>query len=222
MIELERISKRYAARGRQVVALDELTLTIRSGEFVVVTGRSGAGKSTLLSLAGGLLRPDTGRVQVAGTDLWRLSDAERSLLRCRTMGFVFQFASLIPTLTVLENLLLPNAFLPRGEGAGQDRAQELLHRVGLGGLGSRMPWQLSGGQQKRVAVARALLLRPALILADEPTADLDEETERDVVSLLVEEQQRGAAVMLATHNRDLLRLATRHLELSEGRLVLAS
>lgn len=222
MIELEQISKRYAARGRQVVALSELTATFRQGEFVVVTGRSGAGKSTLLSLISGLLRPDTGRVRVAGTDLWRLSDAERSLYRCRTMGFIFQFASLLPTLTVLENVLLPNAFLPKGDRAGGDRAEALLERVGLAGMGDRLPWQLSGGQQKRVAVARALLLQPALILADEPTADLDEETEQDVMDLLLEEQQRGATVVMATHNRDLLRLATRHLQLAEGRLVLAS
>lgn len=222
MIELEQISKRYAARGRQVVALAELTATIRQGEFVLVTGRSGAGKSTLLSLMSGLLRPDTGRVRVAGKDLWRLSDPERSLLRCRTMGFIFQFASLIPTLTVLENVLLPNAFLPKGEGAGRDRAEALLERVGLEGLGDRLPWQLSGGQQKRVAVARALLLKPAVILADEPTADLDEETERAVVNLLLEEQKRGATVVMATHNRDLLRVASRHLQLAEGRLVLAS
>lgn len=222
MIELEQISKRYAARGRQVVALSELTATIREGEFVLVTGRSGAGKSTLLSLISGLLRPDTGRVRVAGTDLWRLSDPERSLLRCRTTGFIFQFASLIPTLTVLENVLLPNAFLPKGEGAGRDRAEALLQRVGLEGLGDRLPWQLSGGQQKRVAVARALLLKPALILADEPTADLDEETEQAVVGLLLEEQRRGATVVMATHNRDLLRFATRHLQLAGGRLVLAS
>jgi len=222
MIELEQISKRYAARGRQVVALSELTATFRQGEFVLVTGRSGAGKSTLLSLISGLLRPDTGRVRVAGTDLWRLSDAERSLYRCRTMGFIFQFASLLPTLTVLENVLLPNAFLPKGDRAGGDRAEALLERVGLAGMGDRLPWQLSGGQQKRVAVARALLLQPALILADEPTADLDEETEQDVMDLLLEEQQRGATVVMATHNRDLLRLATRHLQLAEGRLVLAS
>ncbi|HEY8348057.1 MAG TPA: ABC transporter ATP-binding protein [Symbiobacteriaceae bacterium] len=222
MIELRRVSKSYPTRGGRVVALAELSTTIQPGEFVVLTGRSGAGKSTLLSLASGLLKPDTGEVRIAGRNLWDMSDGERSLLRCRTMGFVFQFASLIPTLTVLENVLLPNAFLPRGERTSRQRAEEMLERVGLPGFGHRMPWQLSGGQQKRVAVARALLLRPALIFADEPTADLDAETEQVISDLLQEEHRRGCTVMLATHNRELVGLATRHLGLAEGRLVLAS
>jgi len=222
VIELEQITKRYRSAGQTVDALQEFSATIAAGEFVVVTGRSGAGKSTLLSVVGGLMRPDSGRVLVSGQDLWAMSDAERSRLRCRTMGFVFQFASLIPTLTVLENVLLPATFLPPGQGGGGERAAELLERVGLKEQMGRMPWQLSGGQQKRVAVARALLHRPAILLADEPTADLDEETEREIVDLFAEMNRAGTTVLLATHNTDLAQLASRHLVLSGGRIRLAS
>lgn len=221
MIELEGVSKRYQVRGEQIDALQSLTERIERGEFLVLTGRSGAGKSTLLSLVGGLLRPETGRVVVEGEDLWLLSDRERSRLRARTFGFVFQFASLIPTLTALENLLLPSLFLP-GSGTGRSRGLELLERVGLAGEAGRYPWQLSGGQQKRVAVARALLHRPPVILADEPTADLDEETEREIIELFTELNQAGTTVLLSTHNTDLVGRATRHLVLSGGRVARAS
>lgn len=225
MIILERISKRYQSGGQVVDALQEFSGSVDAGEFVVITGRSGAGKSTLLSIVGGLIRPDAGKVLVAGRDIWSLSDAERSRFRCQTMGFVFQFASLIPTLTVAENVLLPATFLPAGGGAGRGpgaRAAELLERVGLKEQMRRMPWQLSGGQQKRVAVARALLHRPALLLADEPTADLDEETEREIVDLFGELNRAGTTVLLATHNTDLAATATRHLVLTGGRIVRAS
>ncbi|HYG59191.1 MAG TPA: ATP-binding cassette domain-containing protein, partial [Symbiobacteriaceae bacterium] len=140
----------------------------------------------------------------------------------RTMGFIFQFASLVPTLTVVENVLLPATFLPPGEGGTGRRAVELLERVGLKEQIHRMPWQLSGGQQKRVAVARALMHNPAILLADEPTADLDEETEQEIVSLFAEVNRAGTTVLLATHNTDLARLSTQHLVLTGGRIKLAS
>ncbi|HWI65977.1 MAG TPA: ABC transporter ATP-binding protein [Symbiobacteriaceae bacterium] len=222
MIVLEKVTKRYQSGGQVVDALQEYTGTVDAGEFAVITGRSGAGKSTLLSVIGGLIRPDGGQVSVAGRDLWAMSDAERSRFRCQTMGFVFQFASLIPTLTVAENVLLPATFLP-GAGAGVGaRALDLLERVGLKDHARRMPWQLSGGQQKRVAVARALLHKPALLLADEPTADLDEETEAEIVQLFAEVNREGTTVLLATHNTDLAARATRHLVLTGGRIVRAS
>lgn len=222
MIVLEHVSKRYKTGQHAVDGLLPLDLSVAAGEFLVVTGRSGAGKSTLLSLIGGLIRPDTGRVLVQGQDLWALPDAARSRLRCRQMGFIFQFASLIPTLTVLENLLLPTAFLPPGEGGDRDRALQLLERVGLAEQAGRLPWQLSGGQQKRVAVARALLHRPAILLADEPTADLDEQTEAEVIQLFRELHRDGMTVLLVTHNLDLVPAATRHLVLSGGSVSVAS
>lgn len=221
MIELVAVSKRYATGDQTVDALAAFSDRVAPGEFVVITGRSGAGKSTLLSLVGGLIRPDAGQVLVNGKDLWAMTDAERSHLRCRTMGFVFQFASLIPTLTVKENVMLPTAFLRHGEGGGS-RALDLLERVGLKDLAGRFPWQLSGGQQKRVAVARALLNEPAVLLADEPTADLDETTEAEIVALFADVNRTGTTVLLATHNTDLVSMATRHLVLSGGRVARAS
>lgn len=218
MIQLEGVSKRYRAGSQEIVALAEYTGAVDEGEFVVITGRSGAGKSTFLSLIGGLIRPDAGRVRIAGQDLWKMTDAARSLMRCRTMGFVFQFASLIPTLTVAENVMLPTAFLPAGEGVPRQRALDLLERVGLAGCGDRMPWQLSGGQQKRVAVARALLNQPRILLADEPTADLDEQTEQEIMQLFSELNRGGMTIVLATHSTELARLASRHLVLSGGRV----
>ncbi len=222
MIQLYEVTKTYQTRAQRVVAVAPLSGRIARGEFVIVTGRSGAGKSTLLSLMGGLTRPDEGRVTVMDQDLWALSDAERARFRARHIGFVFQFASLIPTLTVLENLLVPASFLPPGEGGDRKRALELLERVGLPDCADRLPWQLSGGQQKRVAVARALLNRPELLLADEPTADLDEETERAIVDLFLEENRAGTTVVMVTHSTELVPLASRHLILSQGQVHLAS
>jgi len=222
VIQLYEVSKTYRTRGQSVVALAPLSGRVEPGEFVMVTGRSGAGKSTLLALMGGLTRPDEGTVSVMGQDLWSLSDAERARFRARHIGFVFQFTSLIPTLTVLENLLLPASFLPPGEGGDRQRAMELLERVGLPDCADRLPWQLSGGQQKRVAVARALLNRPELLLADEPTADLDEETERAIVDLFLEENRAGTTVVMVTHSRELVPVASRHLILNAGQVHLAS
>jgi putative ABC transport system ATP-binding protein len=222
MIVLENVRKQYQSGGQMVEALQEFSGAFGAGEFVVITGRSGAGKSTLLSVVGGLIRPDSGKVSVDRQDLWSLSDAERSRLRCQRMGFVFQFASLIPTLTVIENVMLPATFLPKGEAGLARRAAELLERVGLKEQMRRMPWQLSGGQQKRVAVARALLNNPAVLLADEPTADLDEETESEIVDLLAELNRAGTTILLATHNTDLATRATRHLVLTGGRIARAS
>lgn len=222
MITLEKVTKAYTTRDQRVEAVQAFSGEIQAGEFIIVTGRSGAGKSTLLSLIGGLIRPDAGRVTVDGKDLWALSDRDRSRFRCRTMGFVFQFASLIPTLTVVENVLLPTAFLPPGAGGAPARAQALLERVGLADQAERLPWQLSGGQQKRVAVARALLHRPAILLADEPTADLDEQTELEIVDLFTELQRAGTTVVMATHNTDLADRATRHLVLNGGLVSYAS
>jgi len=222
VIQLSEVTKTYRAGGQRVVAVAPLSARIEPGEFVMITGRSGAGKSTLLALMGGLTRPDGGSVTVLGQDLWALSDRDRARFRARHIGFVFQFASLIPTLTVMENLMLPASFLPSGEGGTWRRALEMLERVGLADCGDRLPWQLSGGQQKRVAVARALLNRPEVLLADEPTADLDEETERAIVDLFQEENRAGTTVVMVTHSSELIPTAGRHLVLNRGRVNCAS
>ncbi|WP_264841980.1 ABC transporter ATP-binding protein [Caldinitratiruptor microaerophilus] len=219
MLALESVSKVYRHGDGSVAALDHVSLEVAPGDFVVITGRSGSGKTTLLAVSGGLTRPDAGRVRVDGVDLWSLTDDRRTALRAEKLGFVFQFASLVPTLTVLENVLLPTAFLPARRTIGaRARALELLERVGLSDKVGSYPWQLSGGQQKRVAVARALLGRPALLLADEPTGDLDEETEADIVDLFRTCNAAGTAVLMVTHNTQLAAQATRHLRMSRGRL----
>lgn len=219
MIVLDGVSKVYQHGGQTVMALDDVRLQVESGDFVVVTGRSGSGKTTLLSVIGGLTRPDMGRVRVGTVDLWSLTDQERARFRSQRLGFVFQFASLIPTLRVVENVLLPTAFTREAHGDPLRRAEELLERVGLADKRDSYPWQLSGGQQKRVAVARALLNQPDLLLADEPTGDLDEETEQEIMDLFREVNAAGTTVVMVTHNTDLARYATRHVRMTAGRIM---
>lgn len=216
------VSKTYATGGAPVHALDRVDLEIAAGEFVAVTGRSGSGKTTLLSVIGGLSRPEGGMVRLDGQDIWSLPDRDRSLLRSRHIGFAFQFASLIPTLTALENVLLPAAFSGNGDAwrdAGlRDRARLLLARLEVAELADRYPAELSGGEQRRVAVARALVTRPALVLADEPTGDLDAESEALVFDLLSEARASGSAVVLVTHEAALAARAQRHLVMARGAL----
>ncbi len=205
-IRLIGVRKRY---GDHVV-LEECDLNVRSGEFVVVVGRSGSGKSTLLNLIGGLDRPTDGVVELLGQSLAGLSEDELSRVRCRRLGFVFQFFNLIPTLTVAENVRLPMALngATRAEGVG--RADSLLEELGLGGCGSRFPEELSGGEQQRVAIARALSHRPNIVLADEPTGNLDLETAEEVLALLEQTCRRHkATLIMATHSREVLGAADR-------------
>ena len=190
-------------------------LDIAAGELVAVTGRSGSGKSTLLHLLGGLERPDAGEIEVAGVRVD--GSPERGLidLRRRKVGFVFQFFHLLPELTGAENVVLPARLA--GDGvAGGERAVELIERLGVTDAGSRVPGVLSGGEQQRLAIARALVNDPVLILADEPTGNLDEESGRDVLTLLRELADRGRAVLLVTHDREAGGLADRVLRLRDG------
>ena len=205
-IRLIGIRKTYGAH----VVLEECDLDIQPGEFVVVVGRSGSGKSTLLNLIGGLDRPTDGVVELLGQSLAGLSEDELSRVRCRRLGFVFQFFNLIPTLTVAENVRLPMALngATRAEGVG--RADSLLEELGLGGCGSRFPEELSGGEQQRVAIARALSHRPNIVLADEPTGNLDLETAEEVLALLEQTCRRHkATLIMATHSREVLGTADR-------------
>ena len=220
LVSLAGVSKAYEApRALPVVALREIDLDVTAGEFVVVTGRSAAGKTTLLNVIAGLARPSAGTVRVGGTDLWGLSDRRRSRLRNGLIGFVFQFPSLLPSLTVLQNVLLPLSLGPTELAAAGDRARELLDLVGLGAAERSSPRRLSAGQQQRVVIARALINRPRLLLADEPTSNLDEETEAEIMGLLGRvHDETGACVVLVTHAADLVGRGTRHLVMADGRL----
>ena len=196
--------------------LDGLELDLLVGELVAVTGRSGSGKSTLLNVVGGLDRADSGIVEVGGVRLDRASERELAPLRRDRIGFVFQSFHLLPELTGLENVLLPARL--NGRGHGLQRGRELVARLGLGDAAERLPTVLSGGEQQRLAIARALVNDPQLVLADEPTGNLDAESAEIVLSLLRAIADEGRAVLLVTHEREATRRADRVLRLEQGRL----
>ena len=217
LLRFERVSKRYTAGTREVVALDGVTLSITEGELVALVGKSGSGKSTLLHLAGGLDVADSGTVHLGDRNVGEMGIAERSRLRRREIGFVFQFFHLIPTLTVLENVELP--LLLDGAKRGP-RGKELLDRVGLGDRADHLPGELSGGELQRAAVARALVARPRLLLADEPTGNLDSANGEEVLRLLREEvRQEGTALLMVTHDEDAAARADHVHRLADGHLV---
>ncbi len=220
MICLRGIAKSYqAAREQPIEALRGVDLDIERGEFVVITGRSGAGKTTLLNVIAGLARPTSGSVTVDDVDLWSISDRRLSQLRNRTMGVVFQFPSLLASLPVLQNVALPLSFADGADRDGLARAVELLTMVGLADRLRAYPGQLSAGQQQRVVIARALVNRPRILLADEPSSDLDEETEVEIMTLLRRiHAETGVTIALVTHTRQLVAYGTRHLAMANGAL----
>ncbi len=219
MIVAERLTKIYSIGGQELKAVRGVNFSVERGEFVSIVGHSGSGKTTLLSMIGGLTRPSYGRVLIDGTDIWSLSDEELSRFRNKKIGFMFQFSSLIPTLNVKANLLLPVALSGRVERHHEERAMELLERLGLEHIAGAYPSQLSGGEQRRVAVARAFINRPEIILADEPTGDLDEESEAQVMELLTRmNRKEGVTVLLVTHNRELAAQTDRILRMRGGYL----
>jgi predicted ABC-type transport system involved in lysophospholipase L1 biosynthesis ATPase subunit len=217
LLRVEGLSKRFRRGNEVVVALDGVDLAVRAGEFVALVGRSGSGKSTLLHLAGGLDVPDRGRVVLGDRDVTRLSASDRALLRRRDVGFVFQFFHLIPTLTVAENVALPLVLDRRREA--DRRARELLDRVGLGQRVGHLPGELSGGEMQRAAIARALVHGPSVLLADEPTGNLDSATASGVLDTLCEQvRDAGCALLLVTHDPTVAARANRTLTLSDGRI----
>jgi putative ABC transport system ATP-binding protein len=219
LLELRGVRKAYREGRRERLVLDGLDATIARAQVSVLIGRSGTGKSTLLNLASGIDLPDAGQVMVDGAPLERLSERERTLFRRRAVGLVFQFFNLLPTLTVRENLLLPLELNGVRGGAAAARAADWLAQVGLADRGESFPDQLSGGEQQRVAIARALVHDPALILADEPTGNLDEETGRRVLELLARlVREGGKTLLMATHSREAVEYADRVYTLAEGRL----
>ena len=219
-VELRQVSKSYREGEAERVVLGDVSVTIARGEIVVLVGRSGSGKSTLLNLIAGIDRPTAGTVLVAGTDLTALDEQARTLFRRRHVGFVFQFFNLIPLLTVEENVLLPLDLNGRADEHGIARARALLKRVGLGDRGASFPERLSGGEQQRVAIARALVHDPALVIADEPTGNLDADTAAGVLEILdTLAREAGRTVVMATHSREVIGVADRILTIHRGALV---
>src|SRR5215831_5894471 len=218
-LELRNVSKSYREGDAERVVLRDVSVTIARGEIVVLLGRSGSGKSTLLNVIAGIDRPTAGCVMVDGTDLTALDEQARTRFRRTHIGFVFQFFNLIPLLTVEENLLLPLDLLGRADARGRARAAELLDRVGLADRARAYPDRLSGGEQQRVAVARALVHDPALVLADEPTGNLDAETAKVVVELLDQlVRELGKTVVMATHSAEVVGNADRVFLVQHGQL----
>lgn len=218
-IEARDIVKRYSDASKVLTVLDGLDIEVNAGEMVAIVGASGAGKSSLLHVVGGLDRADQGRVVINGIELTTLSDAEVVAFRNGHIGFVFQFHHLLPEFTALENVEMPMRIARMSRTESRARATELLQRVGLGERLTHRPGMLSGGEQQRVAVARALVMRPAVLLADEPTGDLDERTAESLHELL-REMHRGTGLtsLIATHNPRLAAACDRVLRLEGGRL----
>ncbi len=220
VLEMQGVTKHYRQGDDDVVAVSDADLLIHAGEFVALVGPSGSGKSTLLHMAGGLDEPDAGSVRVCGEDLAQLGGAGRARVRRREVGFVFQFFQLIPSLTVCENVELPLVFDRVRDSAR--RALEALRSMGLDSKTSRYPAELSGGEMQRVAIARALVTRPKLILADEPTGNLDSVTGSAVLELFTAEVRGcGAALLLVTHDDRAALIADRLLKITDGHLAQA-
>ncbi len=220
LIEITHLNKTYQEGETNRTVLRDINLTFSPGEFCVLLGQSGSGKSTLLNLISGIDRPDSGNIKVNGIDITTLDERSRTLLRRDEIGFVFQFFNLIPTLTVLENITLPQELAGIALKTASLSAQALLDQVGLTGRETTYPDKLSGGQQQRVAIARALAHNPNLVLADEPTGNLDEETGSKVLYLLLNLVRNGnKTLLMATHNPEIAKYADRVLRVQDGNLI---
>ncbi len=216
VVELFDVMKTYVMGDQIVRALAGVTLTIREGEFVSLMGPSGSGKSTMLNLLGTLDRPSNGRYVLHGQDVSELDDDELSDFRLDALGFIFQSFNLIPQLTVRENIELPMFYLDQDPDAMHERATELANRVGLGDRLDHRPTELSGGQQQRVAIARSLANNPPLILADEPTGNLDSTTTESIMDVLIELNRAGKTIVMVTHEPDIAAYAGRQIHMRDG------
>nr|WP_225850205.1 ABC transporter ATP-binding protein [Streptomyces sp. HPF1205] len=214
------VTLRLGSDEQQVTALDQVTLAVTAGEFLAVTGPSGSGKSSLLAVAGGLQTPTEGTVHVAGADLTTLTERRRTAHRRQHIGYVFQNANLMASLTAVEQLLLPAHLAGRLDNAARTRAAELLEAVGMAHRADRRPHQMSGGERQRIGLARALVLSPVVLLVDEPTSALDRARARDVADLLAEQTRKNnTATVMVTHDTEILDAADRVLTLRDGRLI---
>jgi len=218
IVRLRHISKRYRSGRREFLALNDVSLDIESGEWVAIVGPSGSGKSTLLNILAGIDGADSGGVEVGGRSLVGLSEDRLASWRGRSVGIVFQFFQLMPTLTVVENVMLPMDLTGRREEK-LERAMTLLDRVGIADLARNLPSELSGGEQQRAAIARALANEPALLLADEPTGNLDSATGERIVALLAEVWRQGTTIVMVTHDHDVANHATRIVSMRDGSIV---
>lgn len=217
ILEASQLKKYYGSGDTLVKALDGVDLSVESGEFVSIVGTSGSGKSTLLHMLGGLDRPTSGIVKVDGRDISRLKDEELTIFRRRKIGFVFQSYNLVPVLNVYENIVLPVEL--DGNEIDTDYVEDIIEVLGLEKKKYNLPSQLSGGQQQRVAIARAIASKPTILLADEPTGNLDSVTSQDVLSLLkVTSDRFGQTVVMITHNEEIAQLADRMIRIEDGRI----
>ena len=218
ILQTENLKKYYGSGDTQVRALDGVDLAVENGEFVAIVGTSGSGKSTQLHMLGGLDRPTSGRVTVDGKDIFSLKDEALTIFRRRKIGFVFQSYNLVPVLSVYENIVLPVEL--DGRRPDQDYLQEVIAVLGLEKKRNSRPNQLSGGQQQRVAIARALAAKPAILLADEPTGNLDSRTSQDVLGLMkVAGQKFSQTMVMITHNEEIAQMADRIVRIEDGRIV---
>ena len=218
ILETKDLRKFYGSGDTQVKALDGVDLSVENGEFVAIVGTSGSGKSTLLHMLGGLDRPTSGAVLVDGKDIFSLKDEELTIFRRRKIGFVFQSYNLVPVLSVYENIVLPIQL--DGGKVDQSYVNQVIEALGLEQKLQNLPSQLSGGQQQRVAIARALATKPAIILADEPTGNLDSKTSQDVLSLMKVTGQKFAQTMvMITHNEEIAQMADRIVRIEDGQIV---
>ena len=216
LIEIQGIGKDYQEGESKVQAIKEMTISIDDGEFVSIMGQSGSGKSTLLAILGGLNHPTRGKILLDSLDIYKLTSEQRADLRSEYIGVIFQSFQLIPYLTVLENIKLPMAITGQ-KGKNQEKmARDVLERVGLANKADRLPDQLSGGEQERVAIARAIVNKPPILLADEPTGSLDSTTAEEIMALLKELNREGQTIIMVTHNPEACKHSTRTIQVKDG------
>ena len=219
MYELANTTKKYLQKNREITALNDVTLSIKTGDMVAIQGPTGGGKSTLLQLLGGLDRPSSGGIEIDGRDIEKLGDSELAAIRAKLIGFVFENFNLIPTLSAIENVEL--ALVPLGikKDERKSMSQAALESVGLGDRADHLPTELSGGQQQRVAIARALVKEPAVLLADEPTGNLDEETRDEIIGLLENLwKEKGITLIIVTHDSAVAKRAKTRLHIKNGKV----
>lgn len=219
IVKVEKVSRYYQVGRGRLQVLKEISLQIKAGEFLAIRGPSGAGKSTLLHIIGGLERPDAGKVYLLGEDIYKFNDLRLSQLRNKNIGFVFQFYHLIPELTLLENVALPLLIAEFRKGKAFQKAEELLSYLGLLERRNHYPNQLSGGEQQRAAIARAIIAEPKILLADEPTGNLDSQMGQEVLKLIKKiNSERGTTVIIVTHDREVASWAELEVFIRDGRL----